>query len=363
MFSLYPRLRPTLFQLDAETAHEQAFALVERLQRVPGALEGLCKLVPPPDSRLRTRLWGHVLPSPIAVAAGFDKDARIYNALFALGFSAVEVGTVTPRPQPGNPLPRLFRLPEDEALINRFGFNNSGAEALREHLAAQAPRGLLGVNLGKNKDTPLEQAPEDYLHGLDTFHGLADYLVINVSSPNTENLRRLQGEEALKVLLDRCFTRREQLTRIQGRSTPLLIKLAPDWSPAALERSLKVLRQFPLDGVVATNTTLERSGLQSPLRQETGGLSGRPLRQRSTALIRHLRQVLPPEMHILGAGGVFTGEEVLEKLQAGATLVQVYTGLIYRGPGLASLLHSELSEGLTRAGYTSVSEACSGQMP
>ncbi len=340
--SLYAALRPSLFQLEAEDAHERTFSLVERVTRVPGSLSALKWGTPTPDPRLMTRLWGHVLPSPLGIAAGFDKDARIYNALFSLGFSAVEVGTVTPRPQPGNPRPRLFRLPEDEALINRFGFNNAGAAAMRQRLERQAPQGLLGVNLGKNKDTPLPEAPEDYVQGLEAFHGLADYLVINISSPNTENLRSLQSDQALQTLLDRCFTRREQLASRHGRATPLLVKLAPDWEEAALEQSLHVLQQFPLDGVVATNTTLDRTGLQSRHQGETGGLSGRPLQTRSTEFIRHLRQVLPPEMPILGVGGVFTGQDVFDKLEAGATLVQVYTSLVYRGPGLARLLHQEL---------------------
>ncbi len=340
--SLYDALRPYVFQLDPEVAHERTFALVESLARVPGSLKVLQQGTPGPDPRLMTRLWGHVLPSPIGIAAGFDKDARIYNALFALGFSAVEVGTVTPRPQPGNPKPRLFRLPEDEALINRFGFNNAGAAAMQQRLQQQAPQGLLGVNLGKNKDTPLAEAPEDYVRGLEAFHGLADYLVINISSPNTENLRSLQSEAALQELLDRCFSRRDQLAQLSGKATPLLVKLAPDWEAEALEQSLSVLQTFPLDGVVATNTTLDRAGLQSRHRDETGGLSGRPLQERSTAFIRHLRSVLPAEMPILGVGGVFTGADVHEKLQAGATLVQVYTSLIYRGPGLARMLQQEL---------------------
>ena len=263
-----------------------------------------------------------------------------------MGFSFVEIGTVTPRPQPGNPKPRLFRLAEDEALINRLGFNNHGAEALSLRLTQHPPQGILGINLGKNKDTPLEHAVEDYERGLETLYAHADYLVINISSPNTEQLRSLQQETELEKLLSRLVKARNRQAETDTRKVPLLVKLAPDWEEDALERSLAVIREQDVQGLVATNTTLARPALQSRHAGETGGLSGKPLRRQATDVIRKIRHAVGPELSIIGVGGVFSGADAYEKLQAGASLVQVYSALIYQGPGLVNRLKLELERQL-----------------
>jgi dihydroorotate dehydrogenase len=254
------------------------------------------------------------------------------------------VGTVTPFPQPGNEIPRLFRLPEDHALINRLGFNNDGLESLIEKLQVRKSHGILGINLGKNKDTPLEHAGEDYLRGLSATHAWADYFCINISSPNTEDLRQLQEGDQLSRLLEQLCSQREMLDREAGKKTPLLIKLAPDWEEEALQKSIERIKTFPLDGVVATNTTLSREGLTSPLSRESGGLSGKPLLKSSNKVIKTLYREIGAQIPIIGVGGIFTAEDAYAKIKAGASAVQIYTGLIYQGPGLVR----ELKKGLVR---------------
>jgi len=342
----YRAVRPWLFRKDPETAHEQMLALASRMGQSPTWLRLLEATARPNPKSLKTELWGRTFPNPIGLAAGFDKDGRIYNTLFALGFGFVEIGTVTPRPQPGNPKPRLFRLAEDEALINRLGFNNHGAEALSLRLTQHPPQGILGINLGKNKDTPLEHAVEDYERGLETLYAHADYLVINISSPNTEQLRSLQQETELEKLLSRLVKARNRQAETDTRKVPLLVKLAPDWEEDALERSLAVIREQDVQGLVATNTTLARPALQSRHAGETGGLSGKPLRRQATDVIRKIRHAVGPELSIIGVGGVFSGADAYEKLQAGASLVQVYSALIYQGPGLVNRLKLELERQL-----------------
>lgn len=335
----YTALRPLLFRLPPEAAH----GLTLRLLRLVGAL-------PPLSAAVRRLLGVHDLPAvpvpafgltfpnPVGLAAGYDKDALAWRGLAALGFGHLEVGTVTPRPQPGNPKPRLFRLPAQQALINRLGFPSRGADFVARRLRGPRPPGLIvGVNLGKNKTTPNDRAVEDYRALVERFAPLADYLVVNVSSPNTEGLRRLQARTALEGLLRPL---REALQDLGGQagplrsSTPLLVKLAPDLDDAALDDALDVLLQVGVDGVVATNTTIAREGLPPRWQHEAGGLSGAPLRQRSTALIRAIYRRTEGKLPIIGVGGILRPEDALEKRDAGATLVQVYTGLVYYGPTL-----------------------------
>lgn len=336
---IYPFFRSLLFRLPPETAH----GLTLRLLRLVGAL-------PPLSAAVRRLLGTHDLPSvpvrafgltfsnPVGLAAGYDKDALAWRGLAALGFGHIEVGTVTLRPQPGNPKPRLFRLPEQQALLNRLGFPSRGAAFVAQRLRGPRPPGLiLGVNLGRNKTTPNERAVEDYLALARTFAPLADYLVVNVSSPNTEGLRRLQARAALEGLLLPLVRALQDLgdRAAPPRSRPpLLVKLAPDLDDAALDDALDVLLQAGVDGVIATNTTISREGLPARWQRERGGLSGAPLRARSTAMIRAIHQRTSGRLPIIGVGGVLRPEDALEKREAGATLVQVYTGLVYYGPTL-----------------------------
>lgn len=289
---------------------------------------------------------GLEFPNPIGLAAGYDKDGRAMHGLACLGFGHLELGTVTPQPQAGNPRPRVFRLPEDEGLINRMGFPNTGADALGRRLERGRPAGtVIGVNLGKGVDTPLEQAAQDYLLLLRRFYYLADYLAVNISSPNTLGLRRLQARDLLESLLSVLVREREVLAGASGRRVPLLVKLAPDLTDQELEDALGVALGTRLEGLIATNTTLDRSGLHSINRGEAGGLSGAPLRRRSTEVVRQLSRWAGGKVIIIGVGGIFSAQEAREKLDAGATLVQVYTGLVYRGPALVREILAGLRDG------------------
>jgi dihydroorotate dehydrogenase len=338
---VYPLLRSLLFRLDAEQAH----SLTLSLARLAGRL-------PPVAAALRKWFWAEPRPvvafgldfsNPVGLAAGYDKDGAAWRGLACLGFGHIEIGTVTPLPQPGNPKPRLFRLPSDQALINRMGFPGRGSKFAAAQLQGMRLKGLvLGVNLGKNKDTPLEVASQDYLRLLEIFAPLADYLAINVSSPNTIGLRRLQARAALEDLLGQLAAARREQAASLGRAVPLLVKLAPDLSSAELDDALQAILQTGMDGVIAANTTIERPGLASPLAQERGGLSGAPLRRRSTEMIRQIREAVGERLPIIGVGGVSDAESAREKLDAGACLVQVYTGLVYRGPGLVKEIVSRL---------------------
>jgi dihydroorotate dehydrogenase len=333
---MYPRIRSLLFRLDPEQAH----ALTLRLLTLAGVLaparailrQAFCY----PDPGLRVRALGLELPNPVGLAAGYDKDGRGLRGLACLGFGHLELGTVTPLPQPGNPRPRIFRLPEDEALINRMGFPNAGAEGLLRRLRRSRHTGVvIGVNLGKGVSTPLERASEDYLSLLRSFYHHSDYLAINVSSPNTIGLRRLQAREHLESLLRSLAVERRSLGEAAGRHVPLLVKLAPDLTEDELADAAGAVLGAGLEGIIATNTTLVRPELRSLHRDETGGLSGQPLRRRSTEVIRHLARICGGRLTIVGAGGISGPDDAREKLDAGATLVQIYTGLVYRGPGLA----------------------------
>ncbi|KGQ21768.1 quinone-dependent dihydroorotate dehydrogenase [Thermus filiformis] len=330
-----------LFALDPEAAHELALALLVFWSERGPLLEVPAQLLRVEDPRLRVEALGLSFPNPLGLAAGMDKDARALAAWWALGFGFAEVGTLTPRPQEGNPRPRLFRLPEDRALINRMGFNNRGAEAAAERLRRFRARELafpVGVNLGKNRDTPLERAAEDYLKALRVLEPHGDYFVLNVSSPNTPGLRTLQEGPFLDELLARLRP---------ATAKPLLLKVAPDLSWEALDQVAALALKHRLQGLVAVNTTLAREGLRSPLAREAGGLSGRPLKGRALEVLKHLAQI--PGLALVSVGGVETALDLWERLKAGARLVQVYTGFVYGGPlfprrlllGLLRILEAE----------------------
>ena len=374
----YRQLRPFLFASDAEKVHERMLSIVESISKIPGFLPFLRWQFREENPVLRTKLLGRTLENPVGLAAGFDKDGRIHPALFALGFGFVEVGTVTPQPQSGNPRPRLFRLLKDHAVINRMGFNNQGAWKMAERLVAitlkikledteyfdhsgdypaNIASGMLGINIGKNKDTALENATEDYVSALSTLHPFADYLTLNISSPNTEDLRNLQEKDALRALLDSVCARRDKLDQNHLRNTPLLVKLAPDLDDDALENCIRVIQEFSIQGVIATNTTIERPELKSKHRNQSGGLSGKPLRKRSTELIRNLSAELGADVPIIGVGGIFNGADAYEKIRAGASAVQIYTALIFEGPGLVRKIKAELANLLEKDGFKSVTEA------
>jgi len=331
-------IRPLLFQQDPEHAHEVALRWAERAGRSP-ILRDTCDAVFHfTDARLRQELFGLTFPNPVGLAAGFDKNAVGLALWPALGFGFVEVGTVTPRAQPGNDKPRLFRLPEHLAVINRMGFNNDGATRIARRLAPQTIP--VGVNLGKQKTTPLERAGEDYVALLRMLAGKADFFVINISSPNTPGLRRLQEREFLDGLLDQTHA-----------DAPLLLKLSPDLTFDQLDDALELVQKHQLAGVVATNTTLDH-----PTPPE-GGLSGAPLRARATACIRHIYRQTRGRLPIIGVGGIFTAEDAYEKIKAGASLVEVWTGMIYEGPGIVHAIHRGLVRLLERDGFSSLSQA------
>jgi len=349
--------RPLLFRLDPEQAHRLSLRWLHRLGRLPPLLRLLERWCCIDHPMLQTRVCGLEICNPVGLAAGLDKNAEAVAALSALGFGFIEVGTVTPRPQPGNPSPRLFRLPADYALINRLGFNNEGARAVAQRLRGARRTIPIGVNLGKNADTPLNEALDDYCRGLEALYEVGDYFVVNVSSPNTAGLRDLQGSRQLGDLLTGLHAHNQALARQrQMPPRPLLVKIAPDLSSDELDAVIAVVQGVPLDGIVATNTTLARQGLASTV-AEPGGLSGLPLRQRSTEVIRHLFARSQGRIPIIGVGGIFSAQDAYEKIRAGASLVQIYTGLIYKGPGLARAINTGLLHLLQRDGFTHVSQA------
>ena len=345
MKQLYKSIvKPLLFNLDAERAHHFVFDNLRRAARLPGAKSLLRGLYSYHHPSLAREVFGLNFPNPVGLAAGFDKNAALTDELATLGFSFVEIGTVTPRPQPGNPAPRLFRLPQDEALINRMGFNNEGAAAVAARLARRQNRQLIiGGNIGKNKDTPNEHAAADYVAGFEALADVVDYFVVNVSSPNTPGLRELQEKKPLINLLQQVQAR--NLARATPR--PLLLKIAPDLTEAQLDDILEIARETQLSGLVATNTTIGRSGLRTDAGHVAalgaGGLSGRPLRARATEVIRYLHRKSDGGLPIIGAGGIHSADDALEKLAAGAVLVQLYTGFIYEGPGLVRSINERLA--------------------
>ncbi|MDX5436364.1 MAG: quinone-dependent dihydroorotate dehydrogenase, partial [Pontibacter sp.] len=296
------------------------------------------------DMRLERELFGLKFPNPVGLAAGFDKDAKLVDELAELGFGFIEIGTLTPKPQEGNPKPRLFRLPEDQAIINRRGFNNEGVDAAVKRLRERNSNIIVGGNIGKNKVTPNEEALNDYLYCFKALYDVVDYFVVNVSSPNTPDLRALQEKEPLQQLLMAL----QELNSSMPKKKPLLLKIAPDLNEAQLNDIIEIAAAARLSGIIATNTTISREGLHTPSTHVSeigaGGLSGKPLTKHSTEIIRYLRQHLPQEIKIIGVGGIMTAEDAQEKLDAGADLVQLYTGFIYEGPALVSSINKKLLE-------------------
>lgn len=353
---MYELLKPWLFRQDPEAIHERVMRGLAWLGQRGPSLELVRQLFSLRDPRLEVTAFGLRFPNPIGLAAGFDKNAVAVRSWAALGFGHVEIGSVTALPQPGNPRPRLFRLPQDQALINRMGFNNEGAEAIARRLERLQqtfgrPPLPLGINLGKSKITPLEEAPQDYSQSLSRLWPYGDYFVINVSSPNTPGLRALQDKERLEELL-------AALTSfVQGRK-PLLLKIAPDLTWEQIDEILELAEHYRLAGLIATNTTTARTGLQTPI-NEAGGLSGRPLRSRSLEVLKYLHARLQGRLPIVSVGGIFSAEDVWERLTNGAALVQVYTGLVYEGPLMVKKLCKGLLQRMEREGLRSLRELSS----
>ncbi len=325
----YRLAQKVLFATDPEQAHLLALQSL-RLGHKFGATRWRCAVPGRP-----VYCMGLEFPNAVGVAAGLDKNAEYFEALGDLGFGFVEVGTITPRPQAGNPKPRVFRLPDQMALINRLGFNNKGVDFLVEQVRKHSYKGILGINIGKNSDTPIERAAEDYIHCLEKVYPWADYITVNISSPNTSGLRSLQAVVALQDLLGQLEQRRGVLSREHGRRVPMAVKVAPDLQLADIADIARVVSENNIDAVIATNTTIDRDGIAGlPLASETGGLSGRPLKSKADQVLQAFRQQLPPAVALVGVGGIVNGQDAVDKLNRGASLVQFYTGMIYRGPGL-----------------------------
>ncbi|WP_121665624.1 quinone-dependent dihydroorotate dehydrogenase [Mesonia aquimarina] len=323
-------IRKVLFKFDPEKVHYFTFSFLQKAIKTPGVLTVLKQKYQVEDKKLEREVFGLKFKNPVGLAAGFDKDAKLYKELSALGFGFVEIGTLTPKAQPGNPKKRLFRLKEDEAIINRMGFNNGGVEAAVERLKKNNEEVLIGGNIGKNKVTPNEKAVEDYKICFEALFPYVDYFVVNVSSPNTPNLRALQDKKPLTELLQTL----QDLNTEKKKAKPILLKIAPDLTDEQLLDIIEIVNETNIAGVIATNTTISREGLQSENKEETGGLSGKPLTKRSTEVIRFLAENSNHAFPIIGVGGIHSAEDALEKLEAGASLVQLYTGFIYEGPKL-----------------------------
>ncbi|WP_412027199.1 quinone-dependent dihydroorotate dehydrogenase [Deinococcus yunweiensis] len=349
--------KPLLFRLDAERAHHLTLGALETASHVPGWPALARTVTAPQGTRLAQTVWGQTYASPVGLAAGLDKNGVAVPAFGALGFGFLEVGTVTPRPQPGNDQPRLFRLPEDDALINRMGFNNAGADALYGRLTALGTRPVpVWANIGKNKATANEDATADYLTCVRVLQDVADAFVVNVSSPNTPGLRALQAAGDLEILL-RAVVAEVEAGRVRTlRRPPVLVKLAPDLHPDDFGASVQAALDAGAQGVIVSNTTLSRDGLTHPNREQAGGLSGRPLTTRSTALVRDAYRITRGRIPVVGVGGIFTAQDAYDKLRAGAHLVEVYSALIYRGPGLVRELNRGLGALLERDGIKNVAD-------
>lgn len=331
-------IRPLLFKFDPEKVHYFTFDALKTLFKIPGLSSFYNSKYSIEDPRLEQEVFGLKFKNPVGLAAGFDKDAKLYKELGQLGFGFVEIGTVTPKPQPGNEKKRLFRLREDSAIINRMGFNNEGVEAAVKRLRSNNGEVLIGGNIGKNKATSNLEAVGDYLFCFEALFNFVDYFVVNVSSPNTPNLRELQDKEPLTRLLLQLQGR----NNTRSRPKPILLKIAPDLTDSQLMDIIDIVAESKIAGVIATNTTISRDGLKSPEKDEMGGLSGKPLRKRSTEVIRFLSEKSNRAFPIIGVGGIHSPEDALEKLEAGASLIQLYTGFIYEGPGLIKAINKAI---------------------
>ena len=328
--NIYSLASPLLFQFDAETIHDFTLKSLNTAERL-----GALSLYPSPPVCQSRQVMGITFPNPVGLAAGLDKNAAVIDAMAALGFGFIEVGTVTPRPQLGNPKPRLFRLKEAQGIVNRFGFNNLGVDHLIENVKAAKYKGVLGINIGKNFDTPMENAVDDYLICMQKVYAHATYITVNISSPNTKNLRALQEKEALAHLLATLKLEQTKLANQHGKYVPITLKIAPDLEFEQINEIADLLMEHNIDGVIATNTTLDRDRVQGiEHAEEAGGLSGAPVRKKSTLVIQQLSQRLQGAVPIIGVGGILSGADAVEKITAGAELVQVYSGLIYKGPKL-----------------------------
>jgi dihydroorotate dehydrogenase len=355
---LYRLIRPLLFALDAETSHGLSFRLLHLFYLVPGVRILVRRCFKQRTPALPVTVMNLRFSNPIGLAAGLDKNAEHLAPLSDFGFGGLELGTVTPRPQPGNPRPRLFRLPHQAALINRMGFNNVGVETFLKNLQRQDRPCPIGINIGKNKDTPLEHALEDYLTALRAVYAHADYVTVNISSPNTAGLRDLQGEENLDALL--CALKSEQaaLTKIRGRYVPIALKIAPDLNDDQIAAIARLVREHRFDAVIATNTTITRPGLEhEPRAAEVGGLSGRPLKPLATAVIRKLYRHLQGQVPIIGVGGIENPDDAWDKLVAGADLIQIYSALIYQGPAVVRDIVTGLAARVQQSGAPTLAAA------
>ncbi|WP_026898708.1 quinone-dependent dihydroorotate dehydrogenase [Daejeonella oryzae] len=338
---MYQLIKPILFQYDPENIHHFVTGGLRAANRIWGVKSLLKNTFQVQDSRLEREVLGLKFKNPVGLAAGFDKNADLVEELAEFGFGFIEIGTVTPLPQPGNEKPRMFRLPADEALINRMGFNNQGVDVVADRLSRLNRKGLIiGGNIGKNKNTPNEDAVSDYIKCFDRLFDVVDYFVVNVSSPNTPGLRELQEKEPLKNILNTL----QQRNKKNDVSRPILLKIAPDLTNSQLDDIVEIVQETKIAGVIATNTTISRENLKSSdsLKSQTGGLSGKPLTQRSTEVIRYLSEKSKKSFVIIGVGGIHSPKDALEKLEAGASLIQLYTGFIYEGPGLVKRINQHL---------------------
>lgn len=340
-------IKPLFFLFQPETIHHIVFKIIKFFSAIPGVSQLIRMVYVIDNKRLEMKLLGLTFPNPVGLAAGFDKDAKLYDELGNYGFGFIEIGTLTPKAQPGNEKPRMFRLPEDEALINRMGFNNEGVDAAVERLKKRKTKIIIGGNIGKNKITPNEEAESDYEKCFEALFDYVDYFAVNVSSPNTPNLRALQDKEPLAKLL----TRIKKLNSQKSNPKPILLKIAPDLTNEQLDDIIDIVKETKIDGVIATNTTISREGLKTEdSRLKTigaGGLSGKPLTKRSTEVVRYLSTKSNKAFPIIAVGGIHTAEDAIEKLNAGASLVQIYTGFIYEGPGIAKRINKKILKNLS----------------
>lgn len=361
---LYSLVRPLLFRLDAERIHRLTFGTLRHAYRMPGLPAAVRAAFARRTPSLPVEAMGLTFPNPVGLAAGLDKDGRHLRPLADLGFGWLEIGTVTPRPQPGNPTPRLFRLVAERALINRMGFNSPGVDAVVRHIGAAPKPCLLGINIGKNRDTPIERAVEDYVHVLRAVYIHAAYIAVNVSSPNTPGLRALQEQSRLEELLGSLKLEQATLTRAHGLYVPVALKIAPDLDDEQLVAIARLVLKHRFDAVIATNTTLARPGVgHALLAGEAGGLSGRPLKERATVVIHKLYAELNGRVPIIGVGGIENADDAWEKLLAGADLVQLYTALIYEGPSIVRRIVAGLAERVRASGHATLAQAVAAARP